>query len=72
MLWGESTEPDPAERWDGVDANVLLVALEGARRDGVLDHGEPFGEERGGAWGSGGRQSQLTAGRRDRRSLLGP
>ena len=49
VLWGESTQPDAAERWDGVDANVLLVAFEGARRDGVLDHGEPFGEERGGA-----------------------
>jgi hypothetical protein len=49
VLWGTSTEPDATERWDRVDANVLLVALKGACADGVLDNGEPFGEERGGA-----------------------
>jgi hypothetical protein len=49
VLWGKSTEPDATERWDRMNANVLLVALEGARRDGVLDDGEPFGEERRGA-----------------------
>jgi len=42
VLWGESTQPDAAERWDGVYSNVLLVALKGACGDGVLDDGEPF------------------------------
>src|SRR6266540_5333312 len=49
VLWGEPGQPDPAERRNGVDANVLLVAFEGARGDRVLDDGEPFGEERRGA-----------------------
>jgi hypothetical protein len=49
VLWGEPTELDATERWDGVDADVLLVAFEGACSDGVLDDGEPFGEEGGGA-----------------------
>jgi hypothetical protein len=49
VLWGEPAQPDPAKGWDGVDANVLLVAFEGAQRDGVPDDGEPVGEEGGGA-----------------------
>jgi len=49
VLWREPAQLDPAEGWDGVDADVLLAAFEGAGSDGVADDGEPFGEERGGA-----------------------
>jgi hypothetical protein len=43
VLWREPAQLDPAERWDGVDTNILLVALKGAWGDGVADDSEPLG-----------------------------